>query len=286
VWHVREILATNLWGRVARSIILRCATRIIAVSEAAARPFRSWHVPVHVIHNAVDLTRFDPGLDRVAARRHLGLNPEAPIVGYVGQLNRDKGINELIAAVPLIRRHFPKTEFAIVGGSKHAAPVSRSWKHRLRRSLGFGEPVDQWQRVRAEIAHRGLEGSVHLLGALEDVPGALAAMDVVALPSWSEAFGRTVVEAMAMARPVVSVDVGGIHEIIRSPETGLLIPPPPHPEKLAEAIGMLLKDESLRAVIGRAARASVVDRFTPRMHLDAVEAVYRALGAADVTAPE
>ena len=88
-------------------------------------------------------------------------------------------------------------------------------------------------------------------------------MDVVALPSRTEAFGRTIIEAMAMARPVVSVAVEGILDLIRHDENGILIPPPPRAEDLAVAIVSLLNDRGRRGALGRAARLSVVDRFSP-----------------------
>ncbi len=280
VWHVREILADGLWPRLARSVILSSADQIVAISEAAARPFRGGRVPVRVVHNAVDLEGFDPVVDGSQVRRDLGLPPGAPVIGFVGKLFPSKGAFDLLRAAPLVRREVPEARFVVVGGSASEGTPrdARTWGSRLRRALGFGQAPDHLALLRAEAARLGLGDRLHFLGARHDVPRVLAAMDIVALPSRTEAFGRTIIESMAMARPVVSVAVDGIPELIRHGETGLLIPSPPRSEDLAGAIVSLLRDGARRTALGRAGRASVIERFSPADHAERIMATYEAAG--------
>jgi glycosyltransferase involved in cell wall biosynthesis len=282
VWHVREILARGLWPRLARTIILHSASRIVAVSQAAAVPFLDAGVPVHVVHNAVDLDAFDPNLQGASARRELGLGLDAPVIGFVGRPS--KGAFELVRAMPIVLQGFPATQFLIVGGDDRPAslPAQSTWKSGLRRRLGFGEPIDHLKLLRSEADRLGLSDRVRFLGPRHDLPRLLAAMDIVALPSHTEAFGRAVIEAMAMAKPVVSVAVEGILDLIRQGETGILIPPPPRPEDLGTAITSLLRDPGGREALGRAARLSVIERFSAARHARAIMAVYEELAGSHI----
>ncbi|OLD65977.1 MAG: hypothetical protein AUI47_00890 [Acidobacteria bacterium 13_1_40CM_2_68_5] len=284
VWHVREILAQGFWARLARRIILHSASLIVAVSEAAAEPFQGADIPVRVVHNALDLRGFDPTIDGASARHELGLPLDAPVVGFIGKLFPSKGAPDLLRAVPLVLGEIPYAHFLIVGGDDRPVPLPAqpTWKGGLRRWLGFGQAIDHLRLLRSEADRQGLGGRVHFLGSRRDVPRLLSAMDVVALPSHTEAFGRTVIEALAMARPVVSVAVEGILDLIRHDENGILIPPPPRAEDLAVAIVSLLRDRSHREALGRAARASVVDRFSAERHAEAIMAIYEELGGGHI----
>jgi glycosyltransferase involved in cell wall biosynthesis len=280
VWHVREILAQGFWAGLARRIIVHSASCIVAVSAAAAKPFQDVGVPVRVIHNAVDLRGFDPTIDGASVRRELDLPLDAPVVGFVGKLFPSKGAPDLLRAVPLVLREIPSAHFLIVGGDDRPRPLPArpTWRGGTRRWLGFGQAIDHPRLLRSEADRQGLGSRVHFLGSRHDVPRLLSAMDVVALPSHTEAFGRTVIEAMAVARPVVSVAVEGILDLIRHDENGILIPPPPRAEDLAAALVSLLRDQSHREALGRAARASVVDRFSAERHAEAIMAIYEELG--------
>src|SRR5207245_4135087 len=116
VWHVREILAQGFWARLARRIIVRSASRIVAVSNAAAKPFQDVNAAVRVVHNAVDLSRFDPTTEGASVRPELGLSPDAPVVGFVGKLFPSKGAFDLFRSMPLVLREIPSAHFLIVGG--------------------------------------------------------------------------------------------------------------------------------------------------------------------------
>jgi len=118
------------------------------------------------------------------------------------------------------------------------------------------------------IAHR-----VVFTGRRDDIPAVTAALDVAVLPSYREAQGLTILEAMALSRPVVASNVGGIPEMIEDGRTGLLVPPHDAPA-LAAAIVRLLRDHPLADLLARAGHDLVHDRFCIQLMVDAVERVY------------
>jgi glycosyltransferase involved in cell wall biosynthesis len=110
-------------------------------------------------------------------------------------------------------------------------------------------------------------------GRRDDVPAVTAALDVAVLPSYREAQGLVILEAMALSRPVVATRVGGIPEMIEDGVSGLLVPPH-DPGALADAVVRLLTDHPLADRIGRAGYATVRDRFGVERMVHAIEALY------------
>ena len=115
------------------------------------------------------------------------------------------------------------------------------------------------------IAHR-----VVFTGRRDDVPAVTAALDVAVLPSYREAQGLSILEAMALSRPVVASNVGGIPEMIEDGVTGVLVPPH-DAEALAAAIVRLLTDHPLADTLARAGHDLVHDRFCIELMVEAIE---------------
>jgi glycosyltransferase involved in cell wall biosynthesis len=114
---------------------------------------------------------------------------------------------------------------------------------------------------------------VHFLGRREDVPQILAAADVVVMPSYREAQGLAIVEALAANRPVIASNVGGIPEMIRSGENGMLVPSQ-DPSALASAIALLFRDRALATRLANAGHALVHEKFCVDDMLRDIEAIY------------
>jgi glycosyltransferase involved in cell wall biosynthesis len=110
-------------------------------------------------------------------------------------------------------------------------------------------------------------------GRRDDIPAVTAAFDVAVLPSHREAQGLSILEAMALSRPVVASDVGGIPEMIEDGVTGILVPHD-QPEVLAAAIVRLLSDHVLADTIARAGHDLVHDRFCIELMVRAIEDIY------------
>lgn len=215
----------------------RCSNAIIAVSDAVKAHLCAQGIPSHkvrVIHNGVDLARFQPAPIR-EAKRAAGLSESAPVVGIFGRLSPEKGQRLGIEAMFLVLKDCPNAQLLIVGG---------------------GPDRDELALCAQAL---GIESSVRLTGFVEDVRPLMSACDVVAVPSLKEGFGLAAVEAMALERPVVAAAVGGLTEIV-APDTGALVKPG-DPQALAEAVSALLSDPALAQSMGQAGRATVEERF-------------------------
>ena len=144
--------------------------------------------------------------------------------------------------------------------------------HEQAEGLGLlGEPC-RATRVWAP-AMRDPSAAVVFTGRREDVPAVTAALDVAVLPSYREAQGLVILEAMALARPVVATDVGGIPEMIEDGVTGLLVPPHDRARWRLPSSRVLI-DHPLADMLGRAGHRLVHERFCVERMVSAIETVY------------
>jgi glycosyltransferase involved in cell wall biosynthesis len=268
VWMVREVLGPSPWLRHWHArFILKHAERVVAISNAVADCFPC---PVERVYNAVDLAEF--GLDLVdqrhAIRSELGLPHDASVVMLVGAVQQPKGhwlMLDALAQLP------PRAHLVLVTGGV-APSYARSSKGRIKRVLGM--PLDNLDAFLRDATQRGVSGRIHVTGFRRDVARVLAAADVVVFPSLEpEGFGRPIIEAMALARPVVATDVGPSRELL-GPDAGRLVPP--DPEALASAIADLFELPQLRDRMGQAGRATVEARFTLDRQVADMSAIYRS----------
>ena len=135
----------------------------------------------------------------------------------------------------------------------------------------LGEPCEGERCVGTRHARPGAK--VVFTGRRDDVPSVTGALDVAVLPSYREALGLVILEAMALARPVVATDVGGIPEMVEDGVTGLLVPPR-DPVALARAITRLLTDHPLADTLGRSGHRLVRERFCVERMVASIERLY------------
>jgi glycosyltransferase involved in cell wall biosynthesis len=136
--------------------------------------------------------------------------------------------------------------------------------------VGTGDLEPGLQRLTREL---GLTDRVHLLGLRQDVPALLRQTDLFALASHTEAFGISVVEAMAAGKAVVATDVPGLREIIVHGQTGLLVAAQ-DPAAFADALERLLRDAALREAMGQAGRARAEQNYSLAACAAAYEDLY------------
>jgi glycosyltransferase involved in cell wall biosynthesis len=202
-----------------------------------------------LIYNGVDLDRLDHQEPCCTLREEYGMDPDAAIVGVVGRLELEKGHPTLLEAWPLVLGQVPSAYLLIVGeGSRQDA-------------------------LREIAREQGVERHVIFTGRRDDIAAVTAALDVAVLPSYREAQGLTILEAMAMSRPVVASNVGGIPEMIEDGVTGLLVPPH-DPPALAGAISRLLLDHPYADLLARAGHDLVHERFCVQRMVNAVQELY------------
>src|SRR5207302_1155956 len=132
---------------------------------------------------------------------------------------------------------------------------------------GEGEDRDTLER---QVRDLGLAGRVDLCGAVRDIPGFLASLDVAVLPSWSEAMSNALLEYMAAARPIVATAVGAAPQLIEPGKHGLLVPPG-DAGLLAAAIRVLLEAPRQAATMAAAARRRVRQRYSRQRMVERFE---------------
>ena len=249
VWHARVADGDGLLDR----LLARMASAVIVNSRAVGRRF-AWAAPgkVRCIHNGVDLARFAPRPSSPAQRRALGLPGSGPVVVSVGRFVPFKGYAHLVEAAALVSRVRPDVRWLLVGDGE--------LRHELERQCRTLE----------------IQEKVTFAGWREDIPEILALGEVFVLPSLAEHFGRVLVEAMAMEKPVVATDAGGTPEVVIDGETGCLVPPG-QAAPLAAAVIALLDDPTRAARLGAAGRRRAQAKFSLARHAAEVQALYEEL---------
>ena len=238
-----------------RAVALLPARCVLAPSRTVAAAQREmWpHRTVHVAYPGVELYGGEPARPRELLEP-LGIPGDAPIAGLVARLQRWKGVHVLVEAVPDLLRSHPEAHVVVVGGDHPLEPGYRQEVQQLARRLGVHERV-------------------HLVGYQPDSERWMRAFDVVVHASDNEPFGLVVIEAMALAKPVVAGAAGGPSEVVRDGVEGFLVPYGDS-AMLAERVGRLLSDRELAARMGRAAAERAAE-LTPARFADEVLSIMR-----------
>lgn len=240
----------NRWAEIATR---GWTDHFIAVSRALKEQLVSGGLPeekVTVIYNGIVPEEFRPPAEPGAARAKLGFGPEVPLVGMVARLHAVKGHRYFLEAARKLLLQRPGARFVVVGDGPCRA-------------------------VLEELAGRlGIAGQVVFTGFVEDVRPLMADLDVLVISSLWEGFGLTAVEAMALGVPVVATRVGGLPEVVRHGETGLLVPPA-DPEALAKGIAWMLDNPgAAREMAGKGGEV-VRKMFTAAVMARRTEELYR-----------
>ena len=215
--------------------------------------------------NGVMTERFEPSAPRAvraAVRRSLGIPEDAPVVGIVGRIVREKGYRELFDAAGVVARQVPNTVVLVVGDT-------------LESDKGkFGT------ELRALVADGGPRSRFVFTGFRRDTERLYQAMDVFVLPSHREGMPRSVIEAMASGLPVVATNIRGCREEVVDGETGLLVPVKA-PAALADALVQLLTDPARARAMGRAGQRRARALYDERDVCERLLAAYAAVVARD-----
>jgi glycosyltransferase involved in cell wall biosynthesis len=246
VWYFRE----GLEGRPLSTALLRgfssACDAVVAISHYTAGEARRVvppKVPVHVVYNIVDLARFHPG---GIPPRDLPKPTGEIWFGMIGALTPLKGQDLFLDAAEAVARAIPEARFVLAGANFYKTE-----------GAGFE------RQLRDRAGSDALCGRVLFLGARNDIPAILSALDVLVQPNRGpEGLGRSVLEAMACGVPVVAVDRWGPAELIRHGQTGLLSRWM-DVEHLAENMKLLALRPDLRSEIGANARAWMAASFAP-----------------------
>ena len=233
------------------------ADTLIAVSEGVRSHLVDvQHISpnrVQVIPNGVDMERLSMQRPHPSIlRQDLGLSPNDVLVGTLAILKTRKGLTYLIEAAQMVLARHPQTVFLLAGDGP------------------------DYPHILQQVKNAGLENRFQLLGYRSDALAILDVLDLYVQPSLFEGLPRSILEAMALGKPVVATDIGGSREAVEHRKTGLLVPAKDS-TALGEAIGQLVSSSSLRKSMGEAGKHRIQSRFNARINAKAHETLYREL---------
>jgi len=266
LWHVRytslPVPVRGIHRRLSRS---RGVRRIVCVSRAAASLFAHCTEKVCVVHNALDVAAFDPASLRPTLRADLGLPAGAIVFGSHGRVLRRKGYVEMVHAARRALDRLSESErdrvfFAVVGDTPEDFRP------------------DHVAECRALAATLGLSSRFRMLGFQSDVRPLVADFDVAVVPSvYPDPLPRSVIESMALGKPVIAFGVGGVVEMLEHEATGEVVPFEPRADgtpgasdasidRMADAFVRYTRDAAGRDRQGAAARRRILRDFDARAH--------------------
>ncbi|MEQ1857782.1 MAG: glycosyltransferase [Longimicrobiales bacterium] len=237
-----DVRTTDRLRALKMRLLSRSNNRVVCVSESLRTHFeRSGPFPsgAEVIENGIDTTVFSPGGLDGRVRAELGIAPDAPLLGAVGNVRASKDYPSLLRAFAQVHRAVPASRLVIVG-------------------QGSGELQAEVERLRADL---GLEGAVHFAGFRDDVADFLRSLDLFVLSSSDEGFSLVTVQAMATGLPVVATRCGGPEQIVGD-SGGAVLVPPRDPDALAAALLDVLARPDLGKRLGAAGRARAAEAFS------------------------
>jgi glycosyltransferase involved in cell wall biosynthesis len=206
---------------------------------------------IAVIHDGIEPPQHDPGAARALAGE-LGLEGASPRIGHVGHLEIHKGQRFLVQAFARLSARHPAAALVIVGDG----PLRSALEEQARRL--------------------GVAGRVRFAGLRDEVAPAIELFDVFAMPSIQEGLGSVILDALALGKPVCAAASGGIPEIIRDGENGVLVRPQ-DPEALADGLERLLADPAAARRMAEAGERTARDSFSAERMVEQTLRLYRRL---------
>jgi glycosyltransferase involved in cell wall biosynthesis len=259
LWHLHDTsipdALAGVFGWMAESKRVRL---ILCVSQSSAGMVPFVPDKVHVVLNAIDLDEFDATNVTPALRKEAHWPDNAIIFGSHGRVVARKGYVTMVRA-------------ARIALDRATSALRERMKFAVIGDTPADHPGDHLADCRALVTALGLDGQFVFPGYRRDVRPYVADYDVCIVPSiFAEPFGLTVIESYAFGVPVIASAVGGLPEIVKEGETGMLVPPS-DPEALAAAILLYAEDADRRRTQGATARAYVAEHHDARRYAARVQ---------------
>ena len=207
---------------------------------------------INTIYNGVDLGYFEETPDCSRIKNEFLQRGEQILIGAVGRLVAEKGLKYLLTAIPNVLKRFSEARLLLVGDGP------------LRKDL---------EKIVIDL---DLTGKVTFVGFRSDIKDILSSLDILVLPSLLEGFPMIILEAMAMATPIVASDIPGIREQIIDGESGILVPTKDS-NALASAITRILENKQAARRIGLKAKKTVDEKFSIERMVAETESLYLSL---------
>ena len=261
LWYVKGTLQNPFLDRV--GFVL--ANRILFFCDSNKRDkyptlVKTYRHKIGILKIGIDTEhiRTTDEKDKTSLRHELSIDPLKVNLVYAGQLYPPKGIHHLLHALAIVVRRFPDVMLYIVG------------HHIVDTYAGY------WKQLYQILKQNSLEDKVVFTGWRTDALAIISVMDVLVHPTLFEGFGRAVLEAMALGKPVVASRVGGLREAIKDGDNGFLVDPG-DPQALANKLLTLVHDDVLRKKLGQAAKETVASEYLIHDKIAQLENVWASL---------
>jgi glycosyltransferase involved in cell wall biosynthesis len=257
IWHVRDNFKKGFFN----NFLIKYSDKIICISEYIYQQIKVPEKSKEIIYGGIDTHEWSPMQDtkKNDLRMALGLSLKTKLVAQVSQITSWKNHLDFIkSAVEIIQDCTIEVHFLIVGDDLS------------------GKEKRYKKQIETEILKAGLEKHFSFLGFIKDIKEIYAQIDVLVHPAINEPFGRAIIEAMAMGKPVVAYNCGGPKEIVINNKTGYLIEPYDY-RGLAEKTIQLLESRELRIKFGKAGRTRVIEKFNIERYVKKMEEIFESI---------
>ena len=257
----RTIGQARKWGRLATRLTNPLTDAVEVNSEIGGRAIeRDLGVPsekIELVRSGLDLSVFSSANRRDELRSEFGVTADQHLIVYMGRLRTVKGVEFGIRAFATALEQLPNIRMVLAGEG------------------------DQRNFLGSLVSELGISEQVEFLGVRNDVPELLGAADSVLMPSLTEGFPRTAIEAMAAGKPVIATNVGGTPEAVIDGETGILVPARDS-DALSAAIVRLVGDTDLQARLAQAGRKRAEKNYSVDRYVSRLDELYRRFSRTEV----
>lgn len=232
IWHLLGSLYPKILVNFMRPVFMFLSDDIIVISKKLGYYYLGREIcpedkNISIIYEGIDIDRFNTALfsmnDRNELRSLFNIRHDEIVIGCVGNVNPVKGYTYLIESANILKRKKVNIKFLIIG----IIPISQN---------------SYFSRLKDLIQSFKLDDCIIFIGERRDIPQILNMIDIFVLPSLSEGTPLAILEAMAMGKPVIATDVGGVSEQVLNGITGIIIPPR-NSEAIADSIIYLLNHQ-------------------------------------------
>jgi glycosyltransferase involved in cell wall biosynthesis len=251
------MVSFNWFLRIFEEQMLERSNELIAVSDFTRRELLQYYKvkesKINVIHNGVDVDKFQPASDKRKVKAELGFSPDDIAILSVGRLYARKGLFTLIESMPAVVRKFRNAKF-IISGKGQSNEMKKLVNHATR---------------------LGVKDNMIFTGYFPDskLPKLYQAADVFAFSTFYENLPFAVLEALSSGLPVVTTTVGGIPEMIESGRNGFLVQPA-NAKALSDRVLYCLEHPAAASEMAFLARKTILERFDWRLIVQKVLKVY------------
>lgn len=252
VWHVREPLHPGYFGirnyLIKKSIDKLSDKTIPICKDNADRLIQSPNIKI--IYNFVDFKQFDRNINGDDFKEKWNIGEKDKVVAMLGGVVKVKGTMEFVKAAKYVKQQIPNVKFLVIGGYPDTNTKKKNIIAHIIGSIKNSVATGKYHKdILNTMKKEGLKDTIVFTGTIINIPEAISSMDVLVFPSTEPHFARPIIEAGAMAKPVVASDLGGPDELVVNNMTGILVPPK-DPKSLANAIVKILSDDQLAQNMG------------------------------------